>query len=508
MAMGKYVIAIDLGTQGTKTVLFDEDLNAVANSFVVSNLISPTPFEVHQDPDEIFQSVVDTVKDVLKTSGVSPKDICSVGLDGQMSGIMGIDHDWNAATYYDSWLDTRCEKYMGVMKERYGTRMMEISGGPVTYDHGSKIIWWKNEHPEAYAKTYKYVLPHVYVIGRMCGLKGEDAFIDYTNLHFTGFADNLNKTWSEELLEPFGIDGSKMPEIVDPYKTVGRISRDFAALTGLMEGMPVVAGSGDQAATALGAGIVKKGMVYDVGGTASVFSFFVGDYKPDTEFGTFLQMRSIIDGNWQPLGYTNGSGLCLRWFRDEFASREGKVTYDDLSDAAKDIAPGCGGLVFIPHFSGRVMPNDPYVRGSWIGLKFTHKREHLWRAIMEGIAYEYKFYQEAAKAIYPDVPLKVVYAIGGGAKSRLFNTIKCDVLGIPYAKLKASDSALIGSAVVAGYGVGLFENLTDPILKVTKIEETIQPNMDRHAAYVPFFEVYKDVIELLHKVYMKEGFQG
>jgi xylulokinase len=506
--MGKYVISIDMGTQGTKTVLFDEELNTLANSFIPSNLISPNPGEVQQDPDELFASVVDTIKAVLEQSGVKPAEIVSVGIDSQMSGIMGIDKDWNASMYYDSWLDVRCEKYMGVMKECIGRRTIELTGAPVTYDHGPKIVWWKNEHPDTYAKTAKYVEPNVYVIGRMCGLKADDAYIDYTNLHFTGFADNLNKTWADELMEPFDIDRNKMPNIKAPYDVVGKISPDFAALTGLCAGMPVVAGAGDQAATALGAGIIRPGMVYDVGGTASVFSFFANEFAPDTETGAFVQMRSVIDGGWQPLAYINGGGLCLRWFRDELTGRDGNVSYDALSAEAKDLNPGSDGLVFIPHFAGRVTPNDPYVRGSWIGLKFTHKREHLWRAIMESIAYEYRFYQEVAGKLYPDTKLKVMYAIGGGAKSPLFLSIKSDVLGLPVAKLKTSDSALIGSAVIAGYGVGLFDTIEEPILKVTKIEHTVQPNMDNHARYTPYFEVYKDVIELLHKVYMKEGFAG
>jgi xylulokinase len=132
----------------------------------------------------------------------------------------------------------------------------------------------------------------------------------------------------------------------------------------------------------------------------------------------------------------------------------------------------------------------------------------MWRAIMESIAYEYRYYQEVAGKLYPGADLKVVYAIGGGAKSPLFLSIKSDVLGVPVAKLQASDSALIGSAVVAGYGVGLFSSIEEPILKVTKIDETVQPDMSKHAKYAPYFEVYKDVIDLLHKVYMKEGFGG
>ncbi len=504
--MGRYVIAVDMGTQGTKTVLYDEALNEIATSFEQSNLISPNSGEIQQDPDEIFDSVVNTVKEVVEKAGVASKDICSIGIDSQMSGIMGIDKDWKSSTYYDSWLDTRCEKYMPMMKERCGKRIMELSGAGVTYDHGPKIVWWKHEQPGGYANTDKWIIPSVYAVGRICDLKGEDAYIDYTNLHFTTFADNLKKAWASELTEPFDVDINKLPRIVNPTDIVGKVGKSFAAATGLLEGMPVVAGAGDQPATAFGAGIIKQGKVYDVGGTASVFSFFVGDYRPDLKYGAFMQMRSVLDGNWQPMGFINGGGLCLRWFRNELAGRDGKVSYDDLSEEAKDLAPGSGGLVFIPHFGGRVLPNDPNVRGSWVGLKFSHKREHLYRAIMEGLAYENRFYQQVASEMYPDMELKTVYALGGGAKSRLFNSIKADILGLPYAKLERGDSALVGSAVIAGYGVGLFDSLTEPIEKVTKVTETVQPNMENHVLYQPYFEAYKDVIEALHPIYEREGF--
>ena len=504
--MGRYVIAVDMGTQGTKTSLYDEQLNEIANSFEQSNLISPNAGEIQQDPDEMFISVVNTVRDVVEQSGVNGRDIVSIGIDSQMSGIMGIDKDWESSTYYDSWLDTRCEKYMPMMKERCGERILELTGAAVTYDHGPKIVWWKNENPQAYAKTDKWIIPSVYAIGRICGLKGSEAFIDYTNLHFTCFADNYNKTWADELIDPFDIDKNKLPGITEPTSVVGKVAKDFAQATGLSEGMPVVAGCGDQAATAFGAGIIRKGMVYDVGGTASVFSFFVGDYKPDIKYGALMQTRSVIEGNWLPLGYINGGGLCLRWFRNELAGRDGKVSYDDLSQEAKDLSPGSGGLVFIPHFGGRVLPNDPNVRGSWIGLKFSHKREHLYRAIMEGLAYEYRFYQKVAEEMYPDQKLETVYALGGGAKSRLFNSIKADVLGLTYAKQERGDSALVGSAVIAGYGVGLFDSLEEPILKVAKVTETVQPDMDKHMLYQPYYEAYKDIIEALHPIYEREGF--
>jgi xylulokinase len=155
--MGMHIIGIDIGTQGTKAALFNEEMELVCTSFEESRLISPTPGTVWQEPDDLYNSCINTIKELLEKSGISGTEIAAIGLDGQMAGIMGIDASGEASTYYDSWLDMRCGKYMNLMNERAGKRIIELSGGPVTYIHGPKILWWKNEHPDTYARTARFM---------------------------------------------------------------------------------------------------------------------------------------------------------------------------------------------------------------------------------------------------------------------------------------------------------------------------------------------------------------
>ena len=192
--MQKYLIGVDIGTQGTKSILFDQEMHVVASAFEVSNLISPRPGEVYQEAEEILSSVVNTIGEIMRKSGVDPVAVAGIGVDGQMAGIMGVKKDGSAATYYDSWLDTRCEKYMKLMQEKAGDRVVEITGGPISYNHGPKILWWMHEKPEVYEDIYAFVLPHAYVTMQMGGLSGDEAYFDYTCLHFSGFGDNLHKT--------------------------------------------------------------------------------------------------------------------------------------------------------------------------------------------------------------------------------------------------------------------------------------------------------------------------
>jgi xylulokinase len=501
--MAGYLIGVDIGTQGTKAVLFDTKMNAVATAFEESKLISPKPGVVWQEADDIFFSVSRTIHQLMSDSGISPKEVLSIGIDSQMAGIMGIDENGEATTYYDSWLDTRCEKYMNEMKTRAGKKITAITGGPITYTHGPKILWWKQEHPDIYEKTYKFVLPHAYVVGKMTGLKGEEAYFDYTCIQYSGFGDNKNKVWSKELLDLFDIDEKKMARIVSPFEVVGHVTKEFAEISGLTEGIPVVAGAGDTAASVFGSGMFDNGLILDCAGTASVLCSVVNEFVPDTEFETMTMMRSPVDGYWFPLAYINGGGLCVRWFRDEFTGKP-PVSYRELEDKAAEIAPGSEGVLFVPHFAGRVLPNNPDVKGSFVGLDWKHTREHLFRSVMEGISYEYAYYLDVMKQLYPHDQFTQMYAIGGGAKSELFLSIKADVLGVEVTSFETGDTGLIGSAVIAGVGAGFFSDYKKPIQDVMKERQKISFNPEHHKAYQPYAKTYLNVIDSLTGVYQSE----
>ena len=500
-----YLIGVDIGTQGTKTNLYDEEGRVLGSSFEASNLISPKTGEVYQEADEIFSSVINTIRDVVAKSGVDITQIRALGMDSQMAGIMGIGKDFEAVTYYDSWLDTKCGKYIAEIKRIANKRSVELNGSPVTYTHGPKVLWWKHEQPDVYKQIEKFVLPHIYVGGKLCGLKASEAVIDHTCIHFSGFADNLNKVWSDELLETFEVSKNKLPDIVEPWKIIGGMKKEYAQACGLIEGLPIVAGCGDSAATCLGAGIVKPGQVFDVAGTASILSCCVDTFKPDTKHEALMLMRSVVDGLWMPLAYINGGGLCLKWYKDSITGVGCAVDYETLECEAAQAPPGSEGLIFIPHFAGRVCPNDPDVRGSFIGLNFAHKRGHLYRAIMEGIAYEYQYYLNVLKDIGIDTQIEKVFGMGGGAKSVLFNQIKADVLGLPYVPLKNVDTAPLGSAVVAGFGVGVYNNIVKTAEGFKKPGAEIMNDRGRYESYIPYSKAYMESFSALRTIFHTLG---
>lgn len=505
MSKGTYLIGVDIGTMGTKAAVFDASGVLLGDAFEESRLVYPRAGCVEQDMEDMYGSCLRTIKAAVEKAGIEPRGVASIAVDGQMAGIGGVAENGMASIRYDSWLDTRCEPYIDLMDREAGSAVLAVSGSPPTYDHGPKILWWMHEEPEAFRRTAKFVVPSAYAAMRMSGLTAADAFIDYTQLHFSGFGDTENLTWSQEICGAFGVPVGKLPRIVAPYDIVGRLTAEAADNAGLAPGIPIAAGAGDQAATSLGAGIIEPGQVFDVAGTASVFSACVDRRVVDTEHRTFLCARSVVRDLWVPIAYINGGGLCLKWFRDEIGlGRPGTKTagqarnaYALLDQEAATVPPGADGLVFLPHFGGRVTPNDPNVRGAWVGLTWGHKTGHLYRAILEGVAYEYRCYADILAELLPGLELKEARVIGGGAKSSTWNQIKADVLGTPYVQLDRSEVAVWGSALIAGYAVGVFEDLVGAAKAFTHPVNRVQPDEEVHKRYQPYVQVYKGLFEAL-----------
>ncbi|MDH7485081.1 MAG: FGGY family carbohydrate kinase [Anaerolineae bacterium] len=494
--MKSYLIGVDLGTMGTKAAIFDAEGRLLASAYEESKLYYPQPGWVEQDPEDFYGSAVRTIRECLESSGIKPSDVAAIAFDGQMSGIGTVDEEWGTPTVYDSWLDTRCKPYIEQMR-RCEEAIIRRSGGPPTYSHGPKILWWMHERPEVFRRICKFVVPAGYVAGRMAGLKGEEAFMDYTYIHFSCLSDTVRAAWDEELCGEFGIPPEKLARIVRPWEIIGKVTPQAARDCGLVAGTPIAAGAGDQAAGMLGAAMVEPGLVFDVAGTASVFAICVDRFVPDVEHKTLFTARLVPEELWYALAYINGGGLNLRWFRDELASEikeqaqaRGENVYAILDNLASEVPAGSDGLLFLPHLQGRVCPSDADVRGLWIGFTWAHRKPHFYRAILEGIAYEYAYYLGIEKALLPDTEFKEARVIGGGARSQFWNQIKADVLGLPYVQLNREEFAVLGSAIVAGYAVGLFSDLKATARRFVEAISRIEPRPEVHRFYQACVQQY------------------
>jgi xylulokinase len=290
---------------------------------------------------------------------------------------------------------------------------------------------------------------------RLCGLDGTQAFIDKSYLHFSGFADNQRNCWDEELCRKFGVDPAGLPRIVDCHAVVGGLTAGMAKKCGLKPGVPVVAGCGDTAASFLACGATREGICVDVAGTASVFAGTAGSFRADLRHGVLSCGQAATPGMWHPYAYINGGGMNLEWFRKELG---GGRTFDGLNRLAGDVPATDDCPMFIPHLDGRVSPGWPDLRGAWAGLTWSHTAGHMYRAMLEGVALEYRVYREVLLTTYPGLRVRELRVTGGGEKSEVWNRIKADVLGCRVVRIAASEGAPMGSALLAGFGVGIFKS--------------------------------------------------
>ena len=513
----KYLIGVDLGTSSTKAALYRTDGTLVAEASADVPLLYPTPGVVEQENDDFYRTAAETVARCLHDSGTDPRRVAAIAFDSQMAGIGSIDENYEPATRFDSWLDMRCQPYIAYLNEHHADLITRLTGCAPTCDHGPKILWWKHERPDEYRRVAKFVTPSAYVAGKMAGLSADQAFMDYTFIHFSGLADNRAGAWSAAICDTLGVEMDVLPEIVEPWRVIGEVTEAAARDFGLAPGTPIAAGCGDTAANALGAGIVRPGQVFDVAGTASVLAGTTDRFVADTTHRALLTMRSVIPGLWNPLAYIAGGGQALRWFRDQFNSKRmtdrgpqtadggqnldsrgrrsavGGRTPDDIYremiEEAAAVPPGAEGLFFSPHLGGRICPATPEMRGAWLGFSWGHTRPHFFRAVLESIAYEYAWYLRILGEYIPNLELTETRAVGGGARSDAWNQIKADVMGVPYQRLDRGEFGTWGAAMIAGKAAGVYDDLAAvAAAHAQPAGQPIRPSAERHEFYRPLVD--------------------
>jgi xylulokinase len=501
----KHLIGIDIGTQGTKAVLFSQSGICLAKHFKPSKLFHSLAGAVEEDPENQLDSVCDTMQACIREAGIDPKSVAAVALCGQMAGIIGVNKDGSHVTPYDSWLDTRCAPYIEKMKQNAGDQILTKSGCFPSFNHGPKILWWKSEHKDVYQQIAAFVQPAGYAVMRLCGLSGDDAFIDKSYLHFSGFADNRNNIWDAELCRQFDVEIDKMPQIVDSRSIVGEITGTMASKCGLAPGTPVAAGCGDTVASFLACGATRTGICVDVAGTASVFAATTDSFQPDLSDRTLGCGQSALPGLWHPYAYINGGGMNLEWFRKEIAGRsagneKSLLSFKELDAMAEALTPDKADPVFIPHLGGRVSPSQPHLRGAWIGLEWKHTLGHLYRAILEGVVLEYGIYIQILKDLYPDLKISEIRITGGGEKSHIWNQIKADLLGVSVVQIEASEGAPMGLALLAGYAAGIFQDLDDAAQQWAKTGHKTAPDTQKNELFRERLNRYRSYIQAINEV--------
>lgn len=456
MTPSEITLSLDLGTTGIKAAAFDERLNCLGHAFVENRLHHPAPGLVEQDPNYFLASALELTRQVAAQLGDAARRVVSICCSGQMGGVLGIDAEGNAVGHFDAILDPRSNICQPLIAP-HAARLQRLGGGLTT--QLEKMLYWRDHRPEAYAQIQKFVGLNGFLAGKLAGLKPEAAFTDLTFSMVSGLMHARTGEWDAELLETFGLPRQKLPRILAPQAVVGVLDPSLATHLGLPAGVKILAGAGDGAVTYAGSGVSRPGQALDLSGSACAFGAYSEQFLPDVEGQLFLNLKSPTAPGWFVI-YVNQFGRTHRWFIETFCEdliREGDVNaaYVAMDHQAAALPPGAGGLLAVPHLSGRASPPKPFVRGAWLGFGLGFTRAHFYRSLLESHAAEFRLAKARLRDLSPSLELQEVIISGGGSRSDFWNQLKADMIGSTYRRLVDSDiSTLRGDAMIAARANG------------------------------------------------------
>lgn len=503
----KYLLGIDLGTSGTKTVLFDEMGKSVASKTIEYPLYQPKNGWAEQDPDDWYNAAVNTVKAVIEESRVNPADIKALSIAGQMHGLVMLDAKdkilRNAILWCDSRTGEECDEITNAVGKN---RLIEINANPaLTGFTAPKILWVRKHEKEIYDKCSCILLPKDYVRFKLTGKKA----IEISDASGTNLIDIKKREWSLEILNALNIDPSLMPEIIESSAVAGTITKEAAALTGLIEGTIVAGGAGDNAAAAIGTGVCKDGQAFVTLGTSGVV--FAHTSKPSIDpLGRVHTFCAAVPNSWTAMSCTLAAGLSLRWMRDEFFSYENKEesdkgndVYDLMTSKASEIPSGSDGLIYLPYLMGERSPVlDPEARGVFFGLSARHSKAHLTRAVLEGITMSQRHNLEVLHEM--GICPSVLTACGGGGRSPFWRQMLADILKCKVDTIESKEGPALGAAILAGVACGMFNSVEEGCAKfVVRGSAKSVPDEVQIKRYDAIFALYSSLYPALRPSFAK-----
>jgi len=390
------------------------------------------------------------------------------------------------------WCDKRSAKLVDEFKGgSHVEQAMRLAGSPpVATWLGFNIKWLKIHDPDLYEKTWKFVLSKDYINYRLTG----EIATDWSEASGSFLMDAKTKIWSPELAGYLGLDLDKLPEVRAPSDVLGRITAEAAQLTGLAEGTPIVVGAGDMLCMLLSSGLTEPGRASDITGTASIMAVYVEEPVLDPRL---MNLHHVMPG-WIPFGITDSGGGALKWFKDQLckaevadAERSGKDVYDILNPKAAEVEAGSEGLLFLPYLMGERSLGTPFARGVFFGLTPRIGTGAMVRSIMEGVTFELRRTLEIIEDAGNTV--REVYTIGGGARSDLWSQIKADIYQKPVYTFEASEGGILGSAILAGVGAGLYADARAGAEQCLRVDKEFQPDLSKTARYDYLYALFKDV---------------
>ena len=489
------LLGIDIGTSGTKTLVCEDNGKVLATAMAPHPIFSPKPGWSEQRPQDWWKAVCDATKAVLKKAKVDPKSIKGIGLSGQMHGSVFLADGTTPLRPALLWNDQRTAEECKEIEKAAGGReaLINLVANPaLTGFTAPKILWVRKNEPKIYKQVKHVLLPKDYIRLLMTG----EYATEVSDASGMLLLDVVNRKWSDKLLKLLKIDPSFLAKLYESPDVTGVLTSSAARQMGLVEGIPVVGGAGDQAAGAVGNGIVKPGIVSATLGTSGVV--FAHADKPNLDpQGRVHTLCHAVPGKWCVFGCMLSAGGSFQWFKNNLAlaeiaqAKKLKVDpYELLVKLAAEAPQGCEGLSFLPYLTGERCPHpDPLARGGWIGLTARTNRNMMIRAIMEGVTFGMNDAVEIMRGM--KIAVKEVRASGGGARSKFWRQMQADIYKANIVLTNASEGPAYGVALLAGVGAGIFKTVEQACATTIKQTEKIAPKSAASKSYDKSYAVYQ-----------------
>lgn len=488
------LIGFDVGTMFLKAVLMQPDGKVLACVGQDYSLDTSVPNQCEVNPAVYWGSAIHCIRQLLRESGVNPSAIRALAISSQGETLICTDATGRPLRNAIVWIDNRSVRETDILRKEFGEEtIFEVTGQPEILPTwpATKLLWLRKHEPETFVRTDKFLLVEDYLMHCLCGRFCTEYSIISSSLYFHFTQKAL---WSE-MLEFLGLTSARFPEILPSAVPVGTLTTDAARLTGLDPATIVVTGAYDHAAGAIGTGNVDEGMITET--TGASMSMVVTSDKAilNQRLHLTCQCHAVPD-KYFLLPYGQTAGIVLKWFRDQFASQVRDLSreydfdsYDLLTAMASQVAPGSGGVVMLPHLMGTGSPEfNPSARAVWAGMSLDTNKAHMIRSILEGIAAMIRRNIETLKEY--GISVSEIRALGGGARSSLWNQIKTDMTGIPLFTLENDDAPAIGAAVLAATASGIFPDINNAARHMIRIKESFFPNTAFQNIYNEVYRKY------------------
>ena len=489
-----HVMGIDIGTSGTRALVCNEEGEILGAATAEHPSCFPRPGWSEQAPEDWWRTTVESVRGAIGRAGIDGREIQGIGLSGQMHGAVCLDGEGRALRPAILWNDQRTAEECDEITDAVGPdRLIEITCNPaLTGFTAPKILWIRKHEPEVYERTRKILLPKDYIRFRLSGAFATEV----SDASGTLLLDVPNRRWSDEILDKLRIDRDLLADCYESEEVSAQVSQSAAAELGLRPGTAIVGGGGDQAAGAVGNGIVRRGLVSATLGTSGVVFAHSDEVQTDPK-GRVHTFCHAVRGKWHVMGVVLSAGGSFQWWRNEMAGKEraeaekqGRDPYELLCEEAAKVGPGCEGLVFLPYLTGERTPHaDPCARGGWIGLTARHTRAHLIRAMLEGITFGMRDSFEIIRGM--GVPIEEVRVSGGGARSAFWRQMQADVYGRAVHTINAGEGPAYGAALLAAVGAGVFGSVQEACDATIREVSEDEPGPERVAVYERCYRVFR-----------------